>query len=111
MCVFVCVSHMHVSCQQQSGISTLLHVEPQAVHRLELGDLGLLVAHGCSEEPFPQILKRKHSSERRPRSQSQAHERGCSRKQDRRWKVSQQQHQSGWRNTSNRSSNVAITAC
>lgn len=63
MCVFACVSHMHVSCQQQSGVSTLLHVEPQAVHRLELGDLGLLAAHGGSEEPFPQILKRRHSSE------------------------------------------------
>lgn len=54
---------MHVSCQQQSVVSTLLHVEPQAVHRLELGDLGLLAARGGSEEPFPQILKRRHSSE------------------------------------------------
>lgn len=53
----VCVSHVCMSCQQQRAIATSLHIEPKAVQRLELCNLGLIATDGCSEVPFPEVLR------------------------------------------------------
>lgn len=53
----VCVSHVRVSCQQQRVIATSLHIEPKAVQRLELCNLGLVATGGRSEVPFPEVLR------------------------------------------------------
>lgn len=48
-----------MSCRQKGVVVSLLHVEPHAVHRLELQDVGLFAADDCSEVPCPQVLKRR----------------------------------------------------
>lgn len=48
------------SCQQ-SVIVGLLHDEPHAIHCLELLDFCLFATDGCSEVPFPQILKHRET--------------------------------------------------
>lgn len=54
-----------MSCRQKGVVVGLLHVEPHAVHCLELADVGLLGADDCSEVPCPQVLKRRGTDGRR----------------------------------------------